>query len=180
MTQIASSRMAAALLFAAAALVACHKADSKKSEGQASAARTTPTQTRTKGQSFGAGVKLTSSTQISAILAEPKKFAGQTVRVEGIVTDVCEMRGCWFEMAGDKAGEKLRFKVTDGEMVFPVDSKGKHAVAEGVVSVKDLSLDDTKAMAVEEAKEHGQQCDADKITEPKSVVRIDGTGAIID
>jgi hypothetical protein len=102
------------------------------------------------------------------------------VRVEGMVTDVCEMRGCWFEMAGEKPGEKLRFKVTDGEMVFPVDSKGKHAVAEGVVAVKDLSLDDTKAMAVEEAKEHGQTCDPDKITEAKSIVRLDGTGAVFD
>ena len=175
MTRIAS------LLFVAAALVGCHK-ESKKSEGQAqtSAARSTSTQTRTKGQSFGAGVKLTSATPISAILAEPKKYAGQTVRVEGMVTDVCEMRGCWFEMAGEKAGEKLRFKVTDGEMVFPVDSKGKHAVAEGVVNVKDLSLEDTKLMAVEEAKEHGQECDESKITEAKSVVRLDGTGAIID
>lgn len=175
MTRISS------VLFVAATLVACHK-ETKKSEGQAqaAAARSTQTQTRTKGQSFGAGVKLTETTPISSILAEPKKYAGQTVRVEGMVTDVCEMRGCWFEMAGDKAGEKLRFKVTDGEMVFPVDSKGKHAVAEGVVSAKDLSLDDTKAMAIEEAKEHGTQCDADKITEPKTVVRLDGTGAIID
>jgi cytochrome c-type biogenesis protein CcmE len=125
-------------------------------------------------------VKLTSATPIASILAEPKKFQGQTVRVEGMVTDVCEMRGCWFEMAGEKAGEKLRFKVTDGEMVFPMESKGKHAVAEGVVVVKDLSLEDTKAMAIEEAKEHGDTCDPDKITEAKSIVRLDGTGAVFD
>src|ERR1041385_4167793 len=136
MTRIAS------LLFVAAALVACNKADSKKADVHVSAAgaRSTPTQTRTKGQTFGAGVKLAQTTPISAILAEPKKYAGQTVRVEGMVTDVCEMRGCWMELAGEKAGEKLRFKVTDGEMVFPVDSKGKHAVAEGVGAVRDLSL----------------------------------------
>ena len=168
------------VLFVAAALVACNKADSKKSESHASAARSTQAATRTKGQTFGAGVKLASSTPISTILAEPKKFQGQTVRVEGMVTDVCEMRGCWFEMAGEKAGEKLRFKVTDGEMVFPMESKGKHATAEGVVVVKDLSLEDTKAMAIEEAKEHGQECDPDKITEAKSIVRLDGTGAVFD
>jgi hypothetical protein len=170
----------ASVLFVAAALVACNKADSKKSDSHASAARATPTATRTKGQTFGAGVKLEAATPISSILAEPKKFSGQTVRVEGMVTDVCEMRGCWFELAGEKAGEKLRFKVTDGEMVFPMESKGKHAVAEGVVVVKDLSLDDTKAMAIEEAKEHGQTCDPDKIVEAKSIVRLDGTGAIFD
>jgi hypothetical protein len=171
------------LLVAALAFVACKKAEPTKSEAaktqtaQAETAKTT--EGAAKGQSFGAGVKLASSTPIDAILAEPKKFAGQTVRVEGTVTDVCEMRGCWMELAGDKPGAKLRFKVTDGEMVFPVDSKGRHAVAEGVVTVKDLSLEDTKAMAIEEAKEHGEDCDADKITEAKSIVRLDGIGAVI-
>jgi hypothetical protein len=169
-----------AVLFVAATLVACNKADSKKSESQATGARTAPTATRTKGQTFGAGVKLSSSTPISAILAEPKKFAGQTVRVEGMVTDVCEMRGCWFEMAGEKPGEKLRFKVTDGEMVFPMEGKGKHAVAEGVVVVKDLSLEDTRAMEVEEAREHGDTLDPQTITTPKSIVRLDGTGAVFE
>ena len=173
------SRIASVLLVAAA-LVACNKADSKKSENHASAARTTTTATRTKGQTFGAGVKLASATPIGSILAEPKKFQGQTVRVEGMVTDVCEMRGCWFEMAGDKAGEKLRFKVTDGEMVFPMESKGKHAVAEGVVVVKELSLEDTRAMEVEEAREHGDTLDPATVTQPKSIIRLDGTGAVFD
>jgi len=169
-----------AVLFVAATLVACGKSDSKKSESHASAARTTPSATRTKGQTFGAGVKLPSSTPISSILAEPKKFSGQTVRVEGMITDVCEMRGCWFEMAGEKPGEKLRFKVTDGEMVFPMESKGKHAVAEGVLVVKDLSLEDTRALEVEDAKEKGKELDPATVTTPKSIVRLDGTGAVFE
>lgn len=175
------------LLVAALAFVACKKAEPTKAEAaktevaktEVAKTEAAKTQVAVEGQSFGAGVKLASSTPIDAILAEPKKYAGQTVRVEGTITDVCEMRGCWMELAGDKPGAKLRFKVTDGEMVFPVDSKGRHAVAEGVVTVKDLSLEDTKAMAIEEAKEHGQDCDPDKITEAKSIVRLDGIGAVI-
>jgi cytochrome c-type biogenesis protein CcmE len=131
-----------------------------------------------KGETFGAGVKLTTTTSIDSILAEPKKFAGQTVRVEGMVTDVCPKRGCWFEMAGTKPGQKLRFKVTDGEMVFPVDSKGKKAVAEGVVSVKELSLEESKEYAEYQAKEYKLDYDPAKVTEPMSIVRIDGTGAV--
>jgi len=131
-----------------------------------------------KGQTFGAGVKLASSTPIDTILAEPTKFAGQSVRVEGMVTDVCEMRGCWFEMAGDKPGQKLRFKVTDGEMVFPMESKGKKAVAEGVVAVKELTLDQTKEYEAEQAREKNQPFDPAKVTEPLRIVRLDGTGAV--
>lgn len=168
-----------------AALAACDKGPPKKSEPSVAAAATAPAATAPaaapavpQGQSFGAGVKLATATAIDAILAEPKKFAGQTVRVEGMVTDVCPKRGCWFELAGDKPGQKLRFKVTDGEMVFPMDSKGKKAVAEGVVAVKDLSLEESKQYAEYQAKEYNLPYDPAKVTEPMSIVRIDGTGAV--
>ena len=131
------------------------------------------------GQSFGAGVKLPDSTPIATILANPKDYAGKTVRAEGMIVDVCPKRGCWFEMAGPNPGEKLRFKVVDGEMVFPLDAKGKWAVAEGVLSVKDMSLEDSVAYAKYQAEEKGEAFDPASVTAPMSVVRIDGTGALI-
>jgi ABC-2 type transport system permease protein len=73
----------------------------------------------------------------TASAAPPTKYNTMPVRVEGMVLDVCPKRGCWFELAGGKPGAKLKFKVTDGEMVFPVDAKGKYAVAQGEVSVRD-------------------------------------------
>jgi hypothetical protein len=171
------------LVLLVAALTACSKEPAKKSEPSVAAAptpapasATTPAQPT--GQTFGAGVKLTETTSIDAILAEPKKFDGKTVRVEGMVTDVCPKRGCWFELAGDKPGQKLRFKVVDGEMVFPMDSKGRKAVAEGVIAVKELTLDETKQRAEYEAKEYGKTYDPASITAPVAVVRIDGTGAV--
>lgn len=130
------------------------------------------------GQTFGAGVKLAETTPIDTILADPNAYKGKTVRVEGMVTDVCPKRGCWFEMAGGAPGKKLKFKVTDGEMVFPVDSKGKVAVAEGVVAVRELSLEETKQYAEYEAKEYGRPYDPASITKPTSIVRLDGTGAV--
>lgn len=130
------------------------------------------------GQTFGAGVKLADTTPIATILADPKAFQGKTVRVEGMVTDVCPKRGCWFELAGGAPGQKLKFKVTDGEMVFPPDAKGKQAVAEGVVAVRELSLEETKQYAEYEAKEYGKPYDPASITKPTSIVRLDGTGAV--
>lgn len=161
-------------------LAACDKGPPKSSESNAAVA--SPAKEgkveAPKGESFGAGVKLTTTTPIDAILAEPKKFAGQTVRVEGMVTDVCPKRGCWFEMAGTKPGQTLRFKVTDGEMVFPADSKGKKAVAEGVVAVKELSLEESKEYAEYQAKEYNKPYDPASVTAPMQIVRIDGTGAV--
>lgn len=130
------------------------------------------------GKSFGAGITLTETVAIDAILADPAAYKGKTVRVEGMITDVCPKRGCWFDMAGTEPGKKLKFKVTDGEMVFPVDAKGQWASAEGVVSVRELSLEETKQHAEYQAKEYGVAYDPASITEPTSIVRIDGTGAV--
>jgi hypothetical protein len=131
------------------------------------------------GNTFGAGVKLTSSTPIASILAEPKAFAGKSVRVEGMIVDVCPKRGCWMDLAGQAPGEKLRFKVVDGEMVFPMDAKGKYAVAEGVVAVDELSLEDSVAYAKYQAEEVGKPFDPASVTAPITVVKLDGTGAIL-
>ena len=131
------------------------------------------------GTKYGAGVTLPHSESIDAILAAPKTFVGKTVRVEGMITDVCEMRGCWMELAGEKPGQKLKFKVTDGVMTFPVDAKGKHAVAQGVVAVRDMTLDETKEYAEYTAKEQGKPFDPASVTAAMSVVRLDGTGAVL-
>jgi len=130
------------------------------------------------GTKFGAGVTLTETTSVDAILADPNAYKGKTVRVEGMVVDVCAKRGCWFELASSTPGQKLKFKVTDGEMVFPVDAKGKIAVAQGEISVRELTLEETKQNAEYEAKEYGKAYDPASITAPKAIVRIDGTGAV--
>lgn len=131
------------------------------------------------GQSFGAGVTLKEAVSVEAILANPTAFKGKTVRVEGMITDVCPQRGCWFELAGTEPGHKLKFKVTDGDMVFPVDAKGKYAVAQGEISLNSLTLEQTRAYEEEQAKEHGKAFDPATVTTPTTIVRIDGTGALI-
>lgn len=131
------------------------------------------------GTTFGAGVTIAETTPISQIVASPESYKGKTVRVEGTVTDVCERRGCWFELAGEAPGERLRFKVTDGEMVFPVDSKGKWAVAQGQLAIHALTLEETRAHAEEEALEKGEKLDPATITKPTVIVRLDGTGAVM-
>jgi hypothetical protein len=144
----------------------------------AATASTTATAAAPAGTPFGAGVKLAETTPIDTLLADPKAYQGKTVRVEGMITDVCPKRGCWFDMAGGGPGQKLKFKVTDGEMVFPVDAKGKYAVAEGVVAVRELTLEQTKEQAAYRAKEYGIKSDPASITQPSVSVRLDGTGAV--
>jgi hypothetical protein len=176
------------LLLLCLPLAACDKAPKS---GEATAAPAAPavsgapvaatvaaTSQASAGTPFGAGVKLAEATPIDTILADPKAYQGKVVRVEGMITDVCPKRGCWFDMAGGGPGKKLKFKVTDGEMVFPADAKGKYAVAEGVVAVNELSIEKSKEYAEYQAKEYGIPYDPASITKPTSIVRIDGTGAV--
>ncbi|HWN70542.1 MAG TPA: DUF4920 domain-containing protein [Haliangium sp.] len=131
------------------------------------------------GTVYGAGVSQTESVAMATLLADPKAYEGKTVRVEGTVTDVCPKRGCWFEMAGEQPGQKMRFKVRDGEMVFPMDAKGKYALAEGVVAVQALSLEETRQYLEYQAREYGSTVDPASVTEPMTIVRLDGTGALV-
>lgn len=97
---------------------------------------------------FGQPITLKEKTSISKILAAPNKFEGKTVLVEGKVLDVCQDQGCWIEVAGTKAGEKIKVKVEDGVIVFPKDAKGKNALVEG-------TLEEVKSG--EGCSEHGEE-----------------------
>ena len=131
------------------------------------------------GEKFGAGVTLATSVPVSELMANPDKWVGQRVRIEGEVEDVCRMRGCWFQVKSDKPGQTIKFKVTDGLMTFPVSAVGKHAIAEGQVRKMPLDLEQTRKVLEHEALEQGKPFDPSTVQEPMTLVRLDGLGAVI-
>jgi hypothetical protein len=128
---------------------------------------------------YGAGVSLPESVTIAELKGNVDKYEGKEVRVEGMVTGVCPKRGCWFDMAGEAAGEAMRFKVKDGVMVFPMEANGKYAVAQGVVRKMPMTLEQSKRWATYQRDSYGADLDPDAITEPLTIVRLDGSGAMI-
>ncbi len=130
-------------------------------------------------KNYGKKATLKEKTNVSDILANPEKFDGKRVLVEGAVVGVCENRGCWIKVASDKEFESIRFKVEDGVIVFPMSAKGKSAKAEGVVSVKTYSKEDLIKQGEHHAKEEGTTFDPATVTGPKTVVQINGEGAVI-
>jgi hypothetical protein len=105
-------------------------------------------------QSFGAGVKVTPATEIQKLYETPEAFVGKTVRVDGVVTAVCEEMGCWMALAASKDSERVvRFKVEhDGAIVFPLSARGKQASAEGVF----MKIAATDTHSLDAAHEHAQ------------------------
>lgn len=139
----------------------------------------TPAAAQPEGKLYGEALVGEEVVTIEQVMDDPKAFEGKVVRVQGMVTDVCTMRGCWFEMAGERPGMKMRFKVRDGDMVFPPSAKGKQAVAEGTVSVRTLTLEDTIKFEQHMAEDAGKPFDPASVTEPMVVIQLEGRGAVI-
>ncbi|NRA82743.1 MAG: DUF4920 domain-containing protein, partial [Gammaproteobacteria bacterium] len=67
--------------------------------------------------------------KISTLLASPNDYLDKKITVAGTIIGVCQKRGCWMSLASDAKFEKLRLKVRDGDMVFPMTAKGRKALA---------------------------------------------------
>ncbi|HAL55020.1 MAG TPA: hypothetical protein DCP63_00730 [Bacteroidetes bacterium] len=131
------------------------------------------------GKKYGKPLTLKKSVKISEILATPENFNGKKVLVEGPIVDVCKMRGCWIKIGSEKEFESIQFKVEDGVIIFPAEAKGRHATAEGVVSVKTFTKEDLIEQGTKHAKEEGMEFDSSTVKGPKTIVIINGEGAVI-
>lgn len=109
-------------------------------------------------EKYGKGVTIETATPITQLLSRASEFAGKTVRVEGVVTEVCTMMGCWMALApADNPKSTMMIKVEDGVIVFPVSAKGKRASAEGVVQRIGNDHEAQEAAAEHAAGTHAEQ-----------------------
>ena len=132
------------------------------------------------GTSYGKGINLQETTPISKIYDDPGTYVGKTVKVEGLIVDVCSTRGCWMSIASDRAFETLRIKVTDGEIVFPITARGRKSAVQG--TVQEISM--TREQAIEfkkhQAEESGNPFDPASVTGAVKLYQIKATGAVIE
>ena len=131
-------------------------------------------------ETYGGGVTLTETLSIGKILADPDAYVGQRIRIEGEVTDVCPMKGCWMEIA-EPEGDRLRIKVDDDVIVFPQSAKGKRAVAEGVLEEIPMDREQYVSWMSHLAEERGETFDASKVGDgPFRILQLRGLGARIE
>jgi hypothetical protein len=106
-------------------------------------------------ETFGVAPSLAEVTPLTAVIARPTDFEKKTVRVQGVVTGVCAMMGCWMalEPVDGPKGTTLLVKVDDGVIVFPLSARGKRATVQGVV--QRVGAGDAEGQ--EAAREHAEQ-----------------------
>jgi hypothetical protein len=131
-------------------------------------------------KTFGDGVNLEKATSVSELLENGDAYVGQRVQVRGMIVDVCASRGCWVYVAGEKPFEKIRVKVKDGEIVFPLEARGIEAVVEGTLEKFDLSREEVIRRKRHHAEEQGEEFDPATVTGGETFFQIRGLGARIE
>ena len=97
------------------------------------------------------------------LISNKDVFINKEVKVRGLVNEVCPMRGCWLEVVDENGIDKLRIKVTDGDIVFPLSAKGRNIEAEGQFSILNLNKQQAKNWKKHLAAEKGIEIDTSEI-----------------
>ncbi len=116
---------------------------------------------------------------IGKIASAPAAYVGKTIQVKGKITEVCRMMGCWMNLADSETGKLLKIKVNDGDIVFPKDSAGKLAIAEGKLVKIELTRDQAVAQARHEAQEQGHKFNPASIKSGATMYQLQATGALV-
>lgn len=128
-------------------------------------------------QKLGKPLTLNTPTSVAEVMANPAPLTGKTVQVKGKVSEVCDMAGCWMSLVDGES--VLRIKVSDGEIVFPKESVGRMAIAEGKLEKMELTREQLVARAKHEAEEQGRKFNPKSIKSGKTIYQIQGAGAVL-
>jgi hypothetical protein len=87
---------------------------------------------------------------IEKVFAEPSKFAGQKVAVEGVIVRSCKMEGCWMELADKAGGRSVHVTFGDNAFFIPLNAEGMSVKAEGVFKTKTMTKEHVDHMIHED------------------------------
>ncbi len=128
-------------------------------------------------QSFGDKITDDEISPNSEIIEKLKKMnVSDTldVKLNVMVKDVCQKKGCW--MTVDIAGEEAMVKFKDYAFFMPKDIAGQNVIMKGKAYYEETSVEDQRHFA-EDAGETPEAIAA--ITEPKKTLTFLSTGVLI-
>ena len=131
---------------------------------------------------YGEPVSEISTLSFSELLTNPNNFLNQNVLVEGVIKEVCPMRGCWVQISDMDEMESVRVKVKDGDIVFPLSARDHKIIVQGNFVRLDLSKDQAINWKIHLAKERGVILNPENINlqeEDYYEYRINCNGAVI-
>ena len=78
---------------------------------------------------------------VHELMTSGDKYEGQTIRVEGLVTDMCHHRRGWFGVASEDGKRIVRVAVADA-FLAPENAMGARASAQGKVEIRTIAAAD--------------------------------------
>ena len=131
---------------------------------------------------YGSLIDLKEYNQIQKLINNADEYLNTNVLISGKILEVCPMRGCWIRVQDIDSDSNIRVKVTDGEIVFPLSSKGKQVDVQGTFIKLIFSEEQARMWKIHLAEEQGiQLSEEDIIINPSDLIeyRIIGEAANI-
>ena len=122
---------------------------------------------------FGEGVDLDMATALADLDADIESWDGVPVRVDGMIADVCQKKGCWMTLGDGDLVVRVRFQ--DYGFFVPRDAKGRAAIIQGTIRRETI----TEEVAKHYADESGDADAAAAIDGPQEVLAFTATGVEI-
>jgi hypothetical protein len=116
---------------------------------------------------YGRVPTIATPTPLAAIVRDPAKFADRPVRVDGMVSGVCQRKGCWMTLRD--GGDQVRVRFRDYGFFVPLDASGRTAAVEGTARVEVTSESLRRHLAEDAGKPAAEVA---KITGDETVVQI--------
>ena len=131
---------------------------------------------------YGSVIDLKEFKQIKILIDNADEYLNTDVLISGTILEVCPMRGCWVNVKDNDSESRIRVKVTDGEIVFPLSSKGKQVNVQGTFTKLEFSEEQAKMWKIHLAEEQGiKLSEEDVVINPSDLIeyRIIGQAANI-
>ncbi len=122
------------------------------------------------------GEKTTSAGAIAAneLVAKLQSTQSVEVKISGKVTEVCKSEGCWLRM--ETANGSMLIKMKDHAFMVPLSMNGKTIVADGIVTLKETSVEMLRHYAEDAGK---TKVEIEAIKEPKKEITMQAKGILV-
>lgn len=127
-----------------------------------------------KGTTYGTKVEKSGAMSADNLYPFMEGKASATVKVEGVVKEVCQMMGCWITM--ETANGPVMVKMKDHAFYVPLALSGKKVIIEGEASMKETTVEMLKHYAEDAGK---PQAEIDAITQPKKQMMLMASGIVV-
>jgi hypothetical protein len=114
---------------------------------------------------LGVPLTVTERTSLAELVRSPGRFSGQTVRLEGTVSAVCQAAGCWMQLEDE--AQHVHIKMHGHSFFVPRTAAGRHARVQGTVISGNPNG-------------HCEQEAAEQTGRPVARLEIDATGVELD